>query len=114
MPSRRFQVNASSKLDFEFVSPKTRPKVLLTASRDITKGVEKKKRTSGQLRGVRAVFAAREKKKHTKMVDESDIAYSAERTVQFLAIRGIPLLLLFIGKPQQAFKASLQGARDIS
>ena len=24
------------------------------------------------------------------------------------------LLLLFIGKPQQAFKASLQGARDIS
>ena len=30
------------------------------------------------------------------------------------AILLLLLLLLFIGKPQQAFKASLQGARDIS
>ena len=59
MLCRRFQVNASlPKLYFEFVSPKTRLKVLLNSSRLKTKGVEKK-RISGKLRGVRAVFAAR-------------------------------------------------------
>ena len=100
---RRFQVNASlSKLYFEFTSPKTRLRVLLNSSRFITIGVEKK-RISGQLRGVRGVFAARgdpldqgqtslpgypsiltEKKRKKNsirgynMVDESVIGYSAD------------------------------------
>ena len=34
--------------------------------------------------------------------------------VHMMAMLLLLLLLLFIGKPQQAFKASLQGARDIS
>ena len=93
-----------AKLYFEFVSPKTGLKVLLNnySSRFITKGVEKK-RISGQLLGVRAVFAARgdpldqgetslpgypsiltekKRKKNSirvyKMVDESVIGYSAD------------------------------------
>ena len=45
------------KLYFEFASAKTRLKVL-NSCRFLTKGVEKK-RFRGQLRGVRAVFAAR-------------------------------------------------------
>ena len=111
MLCRRCQVNASlPKLYFEFVSPKTRPKVLLNSSRFITKGV-KKKRISGQLRGVRAVFAAggdpldqnfldglsfniNEKRKKNsirgyKMVDESVIGYSAggkDRPIPFPSV----------------------------
>ena len=104
MLCRRFQINASlPKLYFEFITPKTRLKVLLNSSRFITKGVEKKEdfrptsRSSCRLcrkrRSPRSginfpaglslnINQKKKKKKNSirgyKMVDESVIGYSAD------------------------------------
>ena len=78
MPCRRYQVNTSlSNLCFEFVALKTRPKVLLNASCDATKGVKKEDFRPTSRSTCRFCRKKKKRIRGYKIVDESVVAYSA-------------------------------------
>ena len=78
MPCRRFQLKASlSNLCFEFVAPKTKPKVLLNATCDITKGVKKEDFRPTSRSTCRLCSKKKKRIRGYKILDDSVIAYSA-------------------------------------